>query len=172
MNRHSARQTLQILADPKTGEPAFAVVPVADYDRLVADSEMLADVAAYDAATAADEESFPIELLDRILAGDNRVRIYREHRPRRRICSRPQSAKSKTVAAPALLMPSRVWPAPSMWVSRTWSPAPPTSRKRASRLGLGGENLGQRRHGRQINADGDLRHGHQHGDERDDLSVG
>ena len=80
MNRHSARQTPQILADPKTGEPAFAVVPVADYEQLVADSEMLADVAAYDAATAADEESFPIGLLDRILAGDNRVRIYREHR--------------------------------------------------------------------------------------------
>ena len=66
------------LADPKTGEPAFAVLPVAEYQALVEAAEMAEDVAAFDAA--AGDELWPAEVVDRLLEGANPLRVYREHR--------------------------------------------------------------------------------------------
>ena len=51
-----------------------------EYDRLVADSEMLADVQAYDAAMAALGEGMPMAVFTRIIAGENPVRVIREWR--------------------------------------------------------------------------------------------
>ncbi len=55
-----------------------------EYQRLVAAAEELADIAAYDRATAAltsgDEELVPSEYADRLIAGESPVRVYRDLR--------------------------------------------------------------------------------------------
>jgi mRNA interferase RelE/StbE len=55
-------------------------IPQEVYDRLVADSEMLADLAAYDAAKAEGGEGMPLEVFRRIIDGENPVRVIREWR--------------------------------------------------------------------------------------------
>ena len=64
------------------GQPAFAVVPWQLYKRLNAfdPNFELNDEELYDNATVANEESFPIEVADRLLAGENAVKVYREYR--------------------------------------------------------------------------------------------
>jgi DNA-binding XRE family transcriptional regulator len=52
----------------------------AEYDRLVADSEMLADLAAYDAAKADAAEGMPLDIFQRIINGENPVKAIREWR--------------------------------------------------------------------------------------------
>ena len=64
------------------GEPAFAVIPWREYVRLEmidADAGMT-DEELYDHAKSVGGESFPIEVADRLLAGEKAVRVYREHR--------------------------------------------------------------------------------------------
>lgn len=64
------------------GEPAFAVIPWREYVRLEmidADAGMT-DEELYDQAKSVGGESFPIEVADRLLAGEKAVRVYREHR--------------------------------------------------------------------------------------------
>ena len=61
------------------GAPAFAVIPWAEYKRLLPEAEMT-DEALYDLAMAEAEESFPAEVVDRLLAGDSPIKVYREHR--------------------------------------------------------------------------------------------
>ncbi len=51
-----------------------------EYDRLVADSELLADIRAYDAALADPGEGMPLAVFKRILDGENPVRVIREWR--------------------------------------------------------------------------------------------
>ena len=65
-----------------TGQPAFAVIPWREFERLVGtDAEtMLSDEELYDLATAADEESFPAEVVDQLLAGKNPIGVFRRHR--------------------------------------------------------------------------------------------
>ena len=62
----------------------FAVIPVEDLQRLMDNAEMLADVRAYDAAKGSldrgDDELIPLEITERRLAGENSVRIWRDHR--------------------------------------------------------------------------------------------
>ncbi len=68
----------------KNGKPEYAVIPYDEYRRLVKDAEMLADVGAFDTArnalAAGEEELIPAEVVDRLLDGDNPVRVLREHR--------------------------------------------------------------------------------------------
>ena len=68
----------------KDNKPEYAVIPYDEYRRLVADSEMLADVRSFDAARQAlvtgEEELVPAEVVDRLLDGDNPVRVWREYR--------------------------------------------------------------------------------------------
>ena len=52
----------------------------AEQDRLVADSEMLADLAAYDAARAEAGEGMPLAVFYRIVSGENPVKVIREWR--------------------------------------------------------------------------------------------
>ena len=76
------------MADPQVilddaGRPAFAVIRWQDYQRLTGGrvpDEDLSDEALYDRAIAENEESFPIAVVDRIVAGENPIRVYREHR--------------------------------------------------------------------------------------------
>ena len=71
----------QVIRDA-SGNPEFAVIPWMEYQRLAtADAEAgLSDEDLYDQAKAADEELFPIEVADRLLMGDNAIRVYRDHR--------------------------------------------------------------------------------------------
>ena len=62
----------------------MVVLPAAEYSRLINALEMAEDVAAYDEfhrkLTAGEEELVPNEMVGRILAGESRVRVWREHR--------------------------------------------------------------------------------------------
>lgn len=64
----------------KEGNPEYAVLPYADYQRLLELAEEAADVRAYDAALAANEETIPHEMVGRLVAGENPVKVWREYR--------------------------------------------------------------------------------------------
>ena len=70
----------QVILDD-SGRPAFAVIPWREYERLAAGDEAgLSDEALYDRAGSEGEEAFPVDVADRLLAGENAVRVYRDHR--------------------------------------------------------------------------------------------
>ena len=70
----------QVILDD-SGKPAFAVIPWQEYERLARTTEgALTDEELYDIAKATGDESFPIEVADRLLAGENPVKVYREYR--------------------------------------------------------------------------------------------
>ena len=71
----------QVILDD-AGRPAFAVIPWREYERLAGEEgdAVLSDEALYDRARAEGGESFPVELADRLLAGENPVRAHRAHR--------------------------------------------------------------------------------------------
>jgi ribosome-binding protein aMBF1 (putative translation factor) len=77
-----ARTKPTIITTPK-GE-RLAVIPEADFRALAEAAEDLADIRAYDRAkkrlAQGKDELVPIEMYDRIAAGENRVRVWREHR--------------------------------------------------------------------------------------------
>ena len=62
----------------------FAVLPLEELRKLMADAEMLADVKAYDAAKVrledGEDELIPLEITERRLRGEAALRIWREHR--------------------------------------------------------------------------------------------
>jgi DNA-binding XRE family transcriptional regulator len=72
----------QIITTPN-GE-RMVMLPEADYRLLLAAAEDSSDVAAVRAfrerLAAGDEELLPETMVDRILAGENPVRVWREHR--------------------------------------------------------------------------------------------
>ncbi len=71
----------QVILDG-TGQPAFAVIPWHEYERLVnedADARV-SDEELYDRAKAKGGESFPVEVVDRLLAGENPIRVFRTYR--------------------------------------------------------------------------------------------
>ncbi len=71
----------QIIFD-NAGQPAFAVIPWREYERLASeDAEaLLSDEELYDRAITKGGESFPVEVVDRILTGQNPISVYRGHR--------------------------------------------------------------------------------------------
>ncbi len=58
----------------------MVTIPRAEYERLVADSEMLADLAACDAARAEAGEGMPLAAFSRIVSGENPVTVIQEWR--------------------------------------------------------------------------------------------
>ncbi len=68
----------------KDGKPEYAVIPYDEYRQLLEDARMLADIRAYDTAKNAvasgDEELIPAQEVDRLLDGENPVRVWREFR--------------------------------------------------------------------------------------------
>ena len=62
----------------------MAVIPLADYERLVMAAEDAADVRAYDRMkrrlATGEEELVPAEFANRILDGENKIRVWRELR--------------------------------------------------------------------------------------------
>jgi DNA-binding XRE family transcriptional regulator len=68
----------QIIRDGK-GRPAYAVLPWADYVDLLAE-ESMSDEELFDLAEVANEERLPDEVVDKLLAGENPVRVFRRYR--------------------------------------------------------------------------------------------
>ena len=64
------------------GKPAFAVIPWREYQRLAMMDAVsgLSDEELYDHAKSEGGESFPIEVADRLLAGEKALRVYRDYR--------------------------------------------------------------------------------------------
>jgi DNA-binding XRE family transcriptional regulator len=62
----------------------YALIPLRAFKKLMADAEMLADIAAYDAAKkridSGEDELIPFELVERRISGENAVKIWREYR--------------------------------------------------------------------------------------------
>lgn len=62
----------------------LAVLPLEDYERLVEAAENAADIRAIDEFEAkiasGEEEVIPIELVDRMIDGESKVRVWREYR--------------------------------------------------------------------------------------------
>jgi DNA-binding XRE family transcriptional regulator len=60
------------------GVPAFAVVPVAEWNALLARLEDLQDIA--EAKSAQGAETFPAEFADRLLHGESPLKVWRAYR--------------------------------------------------------------------------------------------
>ena len=62
----------------------MAILPLADYERLVASAEDASAVRAYDAAkrrlAAGEDELIPAEYADRLMDGENPIRVWRDYR--------------------------------------------------------------------------------------------
>lgn len=70
--------TTQIIEN--NGKPIFALVPYEEYQALLKKADDADDIRAFDEAMARDEESFPLALVDRLLAGESPLKVYREYR--------------------------------------------------------------------------------------------
>lgn len=67
----------------KNGRPEWAVLPYEEFQRLVEEAEMLADIRAYDEAKRcleAGEEVVPAEVVYAIIEGANPIKVWREYR--------------------------------------------------------------------------------------------
>jgi DNA-binding XRE family transcriptional regulator len=67
----------------KNGQIEWAVIPYAEYQKLLEASEMLADIQAYDLAKAqidAGEELIPSAVVYALLDGENPIRVWRARR--------------------------------------------------------------------------------------------
>lgn len=64
----------------KDGKRLFAVIPYDEYERLRDAAELAEDAELARKALERDEERVPIELVDRLIEGENPVRVWREYR--------------------------------------------------------------------------------------------
>lgn len=62
------------------GKPESAVVPKKTFDKLLAMAENAEDIQAVKDFNASHEETFPSELVDRLIDGENPIKVYREYR--------------------------------------------------------------------------------------------
>lgn len=67
------------LAKQSKGKKSLSV-PAKTVTQMLEAYEDMLDIIAFDHATKRDEEYFPKELVDRLIAGDNALRVYREYR--------------------------------------------------------------------------------------------
>jgi DNA-binding XRE family transcriptional regulator len=58
----------------------YVLVPEKTYDRMVEELEDLEDLRAYDRAKVDAQEAVPMEIADRLIAGENPLRVWREYR--------------------------------------------------------------------------------------------
>jgi DNA-binding XRE family transcriptional regulator len=64
----------------KDGKPEFAVLPIAEYRSLMQRLEELEDIRDFRDYKRSQMESFPAEVVNRLIDGENPVRVWREHR--------------------------------------------------------------------------------------------
>lgn len=72
-------ELVQIIRD-NAGNPAFAVLPIADYERLIEAAADAIGGRAFDAYRAHRPETFPDDLAERLVGGENPVKVFREYR--------------------------------------------------------------------------------------------
>ncbi len=64
----------------KNGKPEYAVIPYAEFKRLIELAEEREDSRALDAALALDEETIPHDVVKRLVAGESPLKVWREYR--------------------------------------------------------------------------------------------
>lgn len=64
----------------KNGKPEYAVIPYADYERLIELAEEREDLRALDTALALDEETIPHDVVKRLVEGKSPIKVWREYR--------------------------------------------------------------------------------------------
>jgi len=68
----------------KNGKPAFVILPYEEYKALIEVAEDADDVTALarfaQRYASGEEETVPAEVVDRLLAGESPLRVWREHR--------------------------------------------------------------------------------------------
>ena len=69
----------QIIRD-QNGNPAFAVLPIDEYERLLEVADEAASIRAYDTYKATQPETFPDEVASRLLNSEHPVKVFREYR--------------------------------------------------------------------------------------------
>ncbi len=79
----------------KKGEPEWAVIPYAEYERLRDAAELAEDAELARRALRRDEERIPAEVVDRLIERENPVRVWREYRR----LSRRQLAEGARITA-------------------------------------------------------------------------
>lgn len=62
------------------GQKQYAIIPVDTYALLMEKAEMLDDIKAYDEAMVNVDELVPSEVVNRLLGGENKIKVWREHR--------------------------------------------------------------------------------------------
>lgn len=58
----------------------FVMLPLKQYEKMLHDLEMLDDIRAFDKAKQENQEHFPAELIRRLCAGENAIKLFRTHR--------------------------------------------------------------------------------------------
>ncbi len=62
------------------GKPAFAVLPYDDYEALLDMFEEFSDIQDYKTAMRDETENIPLSVVDRLLQGENHLKVWREYR--------------------------------------------------------------------------------------------
>ena len=75
---HAAAPELELVGAPQDEPPDLVMLAREDYERLVDEAEDNAAAEAH--GRAAGEERVPIEVARRLVAGENPIRVWREHR--------------------------------------------------------------------------------------------
>lgn len=74
----------QVQMIERDGKPEYAVVPIDIYRRLLEMAEDVEDVRAYDKAMqeleSGEDELLPSEMVERLMNGENPLRVWREYR--------------------------------------------------------------------------------------------
>ncbi len=79
--KQDSRSTEPQLVYGPSGDALYALVPVAEYERLKRAAEDIADIKAANEALVGDRaDLIPAEVVHRIADGENPVRVWREHR--------------------------------------------------------------------------------------------
>lgn len=64
----------------QNGIKQYAVIPMELFEELTERAEMLDDIKTLNEVLATDEEMIPHELLKKLLAGENQLKVWREYR--------------------------------------------------------------------------------------------
>src|SRR5271155_750496 len=80
------------------GQPAFVVLPIAEWRRIEEILEDAADNAALDDWRNNPTETFPVDIADALIAGENPFRVFRRHRG----LSQTDLARSAGISVPYL----------------------------------------------------------------------
>ncbi len=64
----------------RKGKPEWAVIPYKEYERLRGAAELAEDAELARRALERDEERIPMEVVERLIEGENPVRVWRKYR--------------------------------------------------------------------------------------------